>query len=112
MARQTFEDANNLDADCAIVCVFYAQFEIRQNRKNEATNILRCGKTDGRAPKFLIKNAYHNLRDNKSSLFEGVLDPWDEVLHDMTATATIKNNRHKSPTNERSNYFSAFHLTL
>ena len=97
MARQTFEDAYNLDTDCAIVCVFYAQFEIRQNRKNEATSILRSGKMDGRVPKFLIKNAYRNLRDNKQNLFEGILDPWDDSLHDITATATIINNQHKSP---------------
>lgn len=106
MARQTFEDALNLDTDCAIVCVFSAQFEIRQNKKDEATSILRSGKMDGRLPKFLIKNAYRNLRENKPNLFEGISDPWDDSLHDITATATIQNNPHKSPVNMKRMLFS------
>ena len=93
-ARQTFLDANNLDRDCAIVCVYLAQFEVRQNKKNEATSILRNGKMDGRVPKILIKNAYHNLRDHKPNLFDGIVDPWDDSLYDMTATATVKGGPH------------------
>ncbi|XP_066929174.1 uncharacterized protein [Clytia hemisphaerica] len=99
-ARKTFKDANNLDIDCAVVCVFYAQFEVRQNRKSEATSIIRNGKMDGRTPRFLLKNAYHNLRDNKSNLFDGITDPWDDSLHDITATATIKSNPERSPINK------------
>lgn len=112
MARQTFEDAVNLDTDCAIVCVFNAQFEIRQNKKDEATSILRSGKMDGRMPKFLIKNAYRNLRENKTNLFEGISDPWDDSLHDITATATIQNNPHKSPVNMKSIIFIFFVLFI
>lgn len=93
-ARQTFLDANNLDIDCAIVCVYHAQFEARQNKKNEATSIIRNGKMDGRVPRILLINAYHNLRDHKTNLFDGIVDPWDDSLYDMTATATVKSGLH------------------
>ncbi|XP_057317492.1 dual specificity protein kinase TTK-like [Hydractinia symbiolongicarpus] len=95
LARTTFLNANSLDSDCAVVCVYHAQFEYKQQKRNAAIQILKCGKCDGRSPKVIIKKAYINLRQNKSSLFDGVLDPWDESWQDMSDTITNT----QSPTN-------------
>lgn len=99
VARSTFEAANGLDTDCAVVCVYYAQFEYRHD-KNLASKILVGGKFDGRTPKVLIKMAYKNLRAGKANLLDGIIDPWDEALHDITDTATFTqtNKEPKSPT--------------
>ena len=65
-----------------------------------ASKILVGGKFDGRTPKVLIKMAYKNLRAGKANLLDGIIDPWDEALHDVTDTATFTqtNKEPKSPT--------------
>lgn len=73
--------------------MYLAQFEHHHNTSGNAFRILRVGKCDGRVPKFLIKNAYQNLKENKSNLFDGVPDPWDESLHDITDTSTTANKK-------------------
>ena len=96
-ARRTILQAITLDSKCAIVCVYWAQLERRSN-VDEAYKILRNGRNEGKKPKQLIMNAYKNIRDGKSSLFDGIPDPWDDaLLEDDTATAT-QNQKFSSPT--------------
>ena len=44
--------------------------------------------------------AYKNLRAGKANLLDGIIDPWDEAVHDITDTATFTqtNKEPKSPT--------------
>ena len=44
--------------------------------------------------------AYKNLRAGKANLLDGIIDPWDEALHDVTDTATFTqtSKEPKSPT--------------
>ncbi|XP_012557378.1 uncharacterized protein LOC100204319 [Hydra vulgaris] len=103
IARKTFLNVNSLDDECAVVCVYYAQFEYRHNKDN-ARNIIVKGKCDGRIPKVLLTQAYRNIKNNNANLFEGINDPWDEALCDMTDTATFTTSK-ASPENQDSHLF-------
>ena len=52
-ARSTFYDAYADFLDCAIVCVYYAQFEYRYD-KNKASRIIKHGKFDGECDLHII----------------------------------------------------------
>ena len=95
-ARKTFINANSLDIDCAVVCVYYAQFEYRHNKDNARTIIVK-GKCDGRTPKILLTQAYRNIKNNIANLFDGIADPWDEALCDVTDTGTFTTSKAVSP---------------
>lgn len=87
-----------MDSDCAVVCVYLAQFKNHFNSRDSAFQVLKDGKCNGRVPKILIKIAYQNWKERKSNLFDGVPDPWDDALHDVTDTSTITNNTRKAIT--------------
>lgn len=99
-ARETYLDARALDLDCAIVCVFYAQFEYLNQNKEKARQIIQAAKKNGCTPKQILKRAYQNWRQNKLNLLDGILDPWN-ICDDTGDTGTgnshfVNTAEHKS----------------